>query len=371
MVLQIGYYALSALGILKKRSKPLTFMMLGIMWVVFGLTTYNGDFGNYSWIYQNIRNPAYWSEYEPLFNVFMFACRTLGLSFIQFRMAYGGVYLLLLYHTIGKYTKNRAEVLGLYMVFPFLFFSSVIRSGLANVLIVLAYYEVMAGRNNRTRFWMLMVSAVLFHYTSVFFVVYYYLRSKAFRRNSVILVATLVIVGFVAYYTNAIYTLVSMVTSRERLLKWFKPDTTAQEPRWVFYLIVIDLTIVFLAYLSKRENDRRSAISWMANPYAQDVYYLNVSMLIMIPTFFVSNSSGRLIWEMLLFNMICYAKDNELRPLRPSSLHLRISPKMVALILVLLFLVYFTNMPYRGTPNDGSLVFRNNLIYGEYQPSGY
>ena len=43
MALQIAYYLLSILGIIKKKSKLLTALIMIIMWIVFGLCTYNGD----------------------------------------------------------------------------------------------------------------------------------------------------------------------------------------------------------------------------------------------------------------------------------------------------------------------------------------
>ena len=108
MTLQIAYYLLSILGIIKKKSKLLTALIMIIMWIVFGLCTYNGDYGNYSWIYQNIQNPDFWTEFEPLYNVLMYICSVLDLSFIQFRMVFGGLYIILLYIVIGKYTENKA-----------------------------------------------------------------------------------------------------------------------------------------------------------------------------------------------------------------------------------------------------------------------
>ena len=366
MALQIAYYLLSILGIIKKKSKLLTALIMIIMWIVFGLCTYNGDYGNYSWIYQNIQNPDFWTEFEPLYNVLMYICSVLDLSFIQFRMVFGGLYIILLYIVIGKYTENKAEALGLYMLFPFLSFTSIIRSGFASVLIALAYYEIIAEKDNKIKFWILIIAATLMHYTSLLFVFYYFLRKNKFKRNIIILVVGLIGVEIAAYYTGMIYQVVSMMTSNYRTLKWFIPGNSVQKPRWILYLVIIALMLVVSAYLSRRDNNRRARNLLKINPYAEDIFYINITMLIFIPTFFVTNASARFMWEILLLNIISYAKDDEISFPYNSIKFLRFNRKIIVLIVFLLFFTFYSNLPYKGTVNDGSLIFQNNLIYGEY-----
>lgn len=360
MELQIAYYTLAILGIIKKRSKALTVLMLLMMWIVFGLCTYNGDYGNYSWIYQNIQNPLYWAEFEPLFNVIMFLCSKFGLTFIQFRMFFGAIYILILYITVHKFTENIPQVLGFYMLFPYLIFTSVIRSGFANLLIVLAYYEVFAGRENKVRFWILIIIASLIQYTSIIFVFYYYLRKKEFKRNSIIFVVASVGIVFIAYYSKLMYNIVSLMTSSYRVLKWFVPENSVQEGRWIIYLIIISLMTVFVAYLSKKEKPNNS----LNNPYAEDVFYFSISLLIFIPTFFVTNASSRLIWEVLLLIFISFAKNDEVRRQNKRFPSITISRNNVVLFVVLLSFGLYANLPYRGSINDVGFIFYNNLIYG-------
>ncbi len=366
MALGIVYYLLCILGILKKRSKLLSVLMMVIMWLVFGLATYNGDYGNYSWIYQNIQNPGYWMEFEPLYNVLMYVCSVAGLNFIQFRMVFGFIYIVLLYYVIGKYTENRAEVLGLYMLFPFLSFTSVIRSGFAGVIVVLAYHEIIGGKNNGVKFWILMILATLIQYTSIFFSFYFFLRREAFKRNIVMLVGFIVLVAFVMYYTGLIYRFVSLLTSSNRLLTWFVPGGSAQQPRWILYLIMIDILLVYLAFISKRENIKLTDSRISNNSYADDIFHISVAMLIFIPTFFVTNASARFLWQILLLIIIGYAKDEECAFTTGGFEFIRYEKKTVVLLVMLILFSVYANLPYRGTENDGRLVFQNNLIYGEY-----
>ena len=365
MLLQIGYYVLSVLGIIKKRSSILTGLMLFVMWIVFGLNTYNGDFGNYKWIYQNIQDPSYWTEFEPLFNVLMYVCSVMDLDFIQFRMIFAGIYILLLYKVIGKYTKNKAEVLGLYMLFPFLSFTSVIRSGMAGILIILAYNEIIAGNDNKIKFWIYMVLACLIHQTSIIFACYYFFRKDSFKKIGLFLVISIIVVSLIAYYFGFMYYIISFITTNERTLKWFMIATiNGQEPRWILYLIIIDLMCLFISYLSLRES-RITPTNRMniRNPYAEDIFYISVTMLVFIPSFFVSNASARLIWQMLLLIIICYAKDDECKFSCNSVMKISFSWKMIAMVLFLIFCSYYANLPYADTENDGRLVFENNVIY--------
>lgn len=360
MILQIFYYFLSIVGIVKKRSILLTPIMLLIMWCVFGLCTYNGDYENYRFIYNNIQNPIYWLEFEPFFNIIMYFCSKLGLSFIQFRMIYGAFFLILLHYAIGKYTENKSQVLGFVMIFPYIYFTSVIRSGLACVFILLAYNEIMGGKQKKIKFWIYFIIAILFHYTSIFFILYYIFRKM--KGNKVFFVVGLVFVAIILYKSGILLYIMKYITDNERILKWYAPEKSSQQTRWVLYLIIIDLLVVFLAYLSKKNNKYLNHFQYIANPYAKDIYYFNIIMLILIPAFFVTNASGRLIWEILLFNIICYAKDDEIRFHDNNMIAIRYYKKDVLLTLFLILFAIYANLPYRGTRNDMNKIFYNNII---------
>lgn len=367
MVLQFIYYLISFAGILKKRSKFLTIIMLCLMWVIFGLCTYNGDYNNYNWIYQNIQTPIYWLEFEPLYNVLMYSCSIIGLSFFQFRMVFATIYILLLYYVIGKYTKNKAQVLGFFMIFPFLYFTSTIRSGIASVIVILAYYEITGGRNNKLKFWILMLIATLFHYTSIFFATYYFFRKM--RGNKIFFVIFLVIMAFALFMSGFIYSVMKQLTDNHRVLKWYSPENMKQEKRWILYLIIIDFMVLSLIILSKFYNKINSKKYNITNLYVTDFFYFNIFLLsLFIPTFFVSNACSRFIWELLLFIIIIYAIDDEIRFKGNKINSLRYYRKDFLLLLFLLFFSFYENMPYRGTVNDGRLVFKNNILSGAVVP---
>lgn len=368
MALQITYYILSILGIVKKKSKLLTALMLFVMWLVYGLCTYNGDFAVYRTIYDNIQNPIYWSEFEPLFNVMMYVCSLCELSFIQFRMIFGAIFLLLLNYTIGKYTVNKAEVLGLYMVFPYLWGTSVIRSAFAGILVMLAYHYVIAGKKEKKMFWILMITATLIQFTSIFFVAYFFLRSKKIRSSLVFITATISIVGVVGYYAGLFYRIASLLTSNYRKLKWFDPANSSQKLKWSVYLIIILLLVIYLCYKARKDSHRYEIGLGFINKYADDVFYLSLTMLVLVPTFFATNASNRFIWQFLLFCFVVYAKNDESRLYTDKWNVLSISIRRGNLVLIalLIFFAYYSNLPYRGTINDGYLAFQNNLIYGQY-----
>lgn len=364
MILQITYYFLCIIGIIKKRSQLLTPMLLLIMWSVFGLCTYNGDYENYKYIYNNIQNPIYWSEFEPLFNILMYTCSKIGMNFIQFRMIYGALFVLLLNYVIGKYTENKAQVLGFIMIFPYIYFTSVIRSGLACVFVLLAYYEITGGRQNIIKFCFFIIFAILFHYTSVFFIIYFFFRR--IEEKSLICVPLLAVLVTVIYKSGALLFIMSFITNNERILKWYSPDKSTQETRWIFYLIIIYLLVLFLSYLSRNKNTEFPDSVRPANPYAKDIYHFNITMMILIPAFFVTNASARLIWEILLFNIICYAKDDELRFYNNTINKIKYHKKDFLLLVFLVLFAIYANLPYRGTKNDMNKVFFNNILFQEY-----
>lgn len=358
--LAIIYYGLAIIGFIKKKSKYVSFVMIGAMWVVFGFCTYNGDFENYRWVYNNIQNLTYWSEFEPLFNLMMYTTNILGLDFIQFRMVFSAIYLILLYFTISRYTENTSEVLGMYMVFPFLYFTSVIRSGLASVIVALAFYEITGGRERKKRFWILMVIAFLIHYTSIGFVVYYYLRNKKYENKNIFIVFGIVFGIMLLFYSGVLHSAMSLVTSNQRFLKWFVPST--QEYRFIIYLIIISLVVICFSYISKKHNDFLKKHDCEYNVYSSDIFYINIAAQAFLPTYFISNASARFIWQVMLLNIIGCAKDDEiLFKNQRSSVHINVKTLYLFVLLALLFI--YSNLPYANTVNDGLLVFQNNLLF--------
>lgn len=354
------YYSLCVIGFFKKNSKILAWIMITMMWIIMGLNTYSGDFSNYEWIYINIENRLYWNEFEPLFTLLMFVCHKIGLTFIGFRMVFAFIFLIVLHYTIQKYTENEAEVLALFMVFPYLYFVSVIRAGLSSVIVILALYEIIGENNNRIKFFLLMMVAVLFHYTSILFFSYLLFKEKKYRKVMILSIVVLSLLGFVLYFNGLIYKFASVFTSNKRLLKWFNlslGNDGNQELRRALYMIIILLIMVLIVYCEYR-NQKSNVYS---GDLIENFLCLNINMIILLPVFFVTNTIVRILWEVLLANIICFAKADEIiskRKYRRNNMSV-----MTFVLLISLFLfAFYSNLPYRGTKNDMFEIFRNNIL---------
>ena len=84
-----------------------------------GLNTYNADFIGYQYFYD--AKMEEWSGLNPGYVVAEQIGWALGFDYIQFRMLFSGIGLLLIADTVRRYTENHALVMSLYVVGSFFY----------------------------------------------------------------------------------------------------------------------------------------------------------------------------------------------------------------------------------------------------------
>ena len=107
------------LGVAGRKSRVTLFAVFIICLILMGLNTNNADFAGYQFFYD--AKMEEWSGLNPGYVAAEKIGWALGLDYIQFRMLFSGLGLLLIADTARRYTKNSALVMALYITGAFFY----------------------------------------------------------------------------------------------------------------------------------------------------------------------------------------------------------------------------------------------------------
>ena len=160
-------------NIVKKRSKIGFYILLIWMWILFSFNTNSADFEMYKGYYELGRvYSSYYDGIEILYKISNDLGNLLNLNFIQFKMIYSGIALILLNIAIKRLTTNFSFALGCYFIFPYLIDIVQIRHFMASIIILLAI-TVLKDRDKKSyiKYYILNMIAIGFHNISIVFLI--------------------------------------------------------------------------------------------------------------------------------------------------------------------------------------------------------
>lgn len=358
---------LCVLACLNPRSKIVSCMILAFMWILYGFNTYSGDFMAYENVYNNLWNIGL-MHYEPGFSIIMAVCRNLGMSFIMFRVVLALIFVCLLYVVIKKYTQYCALALALYLVFPFPYFISVLRGGMASLIILYSIDFLREGNQRRGIFKFILgvMVATLFHYTSIFYLILLFARKEIDVKK---IGCMLGIVFFVTLSWSRldINGILAFFIDREKTLQWFSQQTFVNNMLNVNGVLSNFLIIFGNIYFSRiiKENNimQREVCEFGDIWLSEFAYNSNVLMLLLTPFLFFRNVVLRFIWELQAINII--AAVNAIKMLDESR---KIKKGRVVSIIGLISAewiigLFFYIVGLAGTDNSMLELLKNNLFH--------
>jgi len=251
MPLFLLYTALLLFAFFFPKSKHLTVALGIFMWLMYGFAWYEGDLEVYQWVYSEIQSGAFNKAYEPLFIAAMWICSKLGMGFTVFRLVLGGFIVLSVYFAIKGMTENTAAAMGLYGVFPFFVFISVMRTGVASALVMLAVAELIKTNPNKMKFILLIGIATLFHYSSFVFMILLLGPEVFDRKYMVAVIIGSLFLSIVINRTGLLYGVLSKITSRQKVLQWFTDNGASANLKGILAEVIV---IASLFVMMKRNN---------------------------------------------------------------------------------------------------------------------
>lgn len=221
-MLKLLYFLVILLGLIFRKSKIVRGIQIAAMWVIFALNSWNEDDISYRRIYSGY----YGKGHEMGFDWLCSFCRSLGMPYATFRLAFISISLILFLYAIKKlFPKTGNDGYSLLLVYPLLAFVELLRnfSSWAVVLCGIAWYfqREKKGIKEKIVYSLIVIFASLFHYSALFFLVLLLDSGSRPNRESYVKVALLSIGSIVLLNLPIISRIVRIVFHSDKVSAWF------------------------------------------------------------------------------------------------------------------------------------------------------
>ena len=285
------------------------------LWIIYSLNTYNGDFYSYYVMFDHIKHGTELWHFEPAFAILMQLCVKAGIGYIGFKSVIGVLYIVLVYTVMSKYSEAPALALSAFMVFPFLHNVSVVRGGLAGIIVCLAFCHYATDKtHNKLKFIAGVAAATLFHYSSVLFIFFLFI-GRIKKTAKVFLFSAICAVGLSAFvYSGLAFRFLSIFTSRIKSLQWL---STALYPHLnLTGMITVALIFIVNYWISARcfkvlsfagnKDDRSVKLASAART-------ANCALFVILPFALMTDVLLRYIFEFMAVNICVMASAAQVR----------------------------------------------------------
>lgn len=363
---------LCVISLIRQKSKKIAVLICIYMWFFYSFNTYSGDYISYAYVYDSIGKGMLLEHFEPAFSLLMIISNKFGLPFMGFKTILGTFYIILLYITVEKYTDRVAFVLGIFLIFPFMYFVSVLRAGISGLIVVYSMgFLLENNRKNTLKYLFGIMISVLFHYSSVFFILFLFARKRV-NGNWIIKILCIMVVMAYIYSQGILYQVISLVTDNQKVLQWFECTTLNNFLNWKGRLAEL---IVFFAFIYVPQKSFYILHSFVtkegrAEEYDREIKFqllvknCNFIMILLLPFLFFTDVYMRMLWEIFLINICASANIvTIIRKTHFQKIKGVVSVSNMLLIALVVVLNFYTSLPYLGTDISGIYMFRNNLFF--------
>lgn len=347
-------------GLKAHKSKFVTILFLIYFWIIMGLNTNTPDYSSYERYYLY----TYQFYVEWGFALLCNICRKLGLTYMQFRMVFAAIYSILTIATAKRLTSHVNYVLAMFLLLPFVLNVSGIRYALASMIVCYGIpYLIPDHKHGTLKYILCIILASSIHLSSVFFLVYLFVRKKYMLLQYCLIIFVVFFGGFLIK-TSFLYKFALTYFPHPRLLKWLsltnteigRLNTTGFILN-VFFVIAFPLLISILTkFIVKSSN-----ISGLSNKQLQKLnLYKNISIcgLLAIPGYFISSEYQRLLFGMLI---VYYSTFAEFKYTRVNIDRFdKFIYKVICFALVFLLLALYM---YSMKSHDVLATFRDNILF--------
>lgn len=314
-------------GLVRKKSKLVSFALLLLLFVLFAFEKTTGDYQGYLTMYDEIsRGSGRALTYEILY---VLLCRVgviLGLSFNTLRAYVVILELIFLYSVIKKYTENTAMVLSLFFIFPAMLDAELFRWLLGMCIVIFGIQFILNEKTirNVVLFCASIAVASMFHTSCWIFLIYLLLMMQDTRRIRRVVIIVLII-GIAFLSTGVFFNLLSHLPIRVYVIEKYQ---TGNYSNWhgILFDLLKQLLILFMGIVATgrlelfgrklimRKENQELVLSSNKIKLIKDANLLNnqiinlnlVSFLILIPLYY-SSSVQRLTHVVVFFNYIALA----------------------------------------------------------------
>jgi hypothetical protein len=252
------WIALLLLGILFKKSKVVTVLLILYAWVIISFNTESPDYLNNQYMYQNITLYVY-KVYEPGYVVLIKLCNSLGLDFVGFRCVVAALFIIFTFVAIVRLTDNTNIALAILIIYPCLAFASSLRTAIAFGIGLFSFSMLLKDeRHGVIKFIIGILMASMFHYTYLANLIFS-LSKKKINITKLIWYVLLELAFLIFLSQGTITALLKIFITSSKILNWSILGNYSHPS--IFSATAIVLTVGFiLFYLQNTFGYKKSAI---------------------------------------------------------------------------------------------------------------
>jgi len=283
------------------------------LWILFALNTTTPDYDAYQHMYLNSSSPIY-SKMEIGYMLLNTICLKLGLSYTGFRAVLATIIIVLTVITIRQYTQKVSFTLIAFLIFPYLAFVSGVRNTLAaSVICFSIQYLLQNKKGSNIKYIIGIIIAVSIHYSALFYLIFLIAR-KRINYLLIYILFIFILPGliFLILYTNIPFTLVSFLTSSEKVLQWFDlssfENTNLTGLATSTGLIMINYLLVKWAFAIHSKNHQTDNSDLAGNSVILNdrtkliINNINVLMFMLVPFLAIELTYLRILYNILLLS---------------------------------------------------------------------
>ncbi len=307
MLLNI-YFALAGLGIVIRRSKLLTSLLLAFAWVLTWNTT-TADHANYESIYRSLDFRDY--GYSLLCNIF----NILNVDFLTFKLIISAIIYVIIYKFINKYAYYNCLVAALYLLFLSQLDIVQFRNFIAFGIYLLAIpYLLKETSVSKMIYCGIVLLATTVHASMLFYLCFVFVNKK------VLTSAKNIILGSIASLFLFAITFFIGFDLEDRIDQY--SQATSSLTKYVMVgMFVLNLIYIYIYKRRIRNYDQSVALeklsdtqyAYTVNP-ADIVLFMNIAIFLILPLALNSLNYIRLFRFLSLFNFIYVLNIYRLKP---------------------------------------------------------
>ena len=249
----IAFILLLGIALRFPRSRVVAGIAICFILLMYGFADFEGDLSVYRWIYYDYSFKTMGMVFEPGFLLLIVLCKTVGFSFTGFRLVCALIYASLLYRGVAKLTEYKAIAITSTIIFPLFVFISVMRSGIACVIVLNAFAALVDGRNKTQgimKYCIGVVIATFFHYSSILLLAGILAKRKLNMKKVLPCLILVLVFSVLLTQTDVIIRLVSMVTTREKTLQWLSRGEGTANLKGSIAIMLVLLANYFVSKLN-------------------------------------------------------------------------------------------------------------------------
>lgn len=380
MYLLIIYIFCIMLSFIFKKSKIVTGIDFILMWIMAGWSFGNSDYGIYVTRYYH---PEKYPTLEQLYAFLQNLAKANNLEYADFLIIMTFVALLLKFISVMIMTDKVNEVIGLWMVFPFIADINQIREFYATSVAFLGLALFLKIRDERKGLWIAIIMIIIasyIHGSNIFYIILLipYLRRKKlesnsffesnrFIRNYLITVFIVYIVVMMSSSSAFVAKILSIVGLRDKWLQTVQAASMAYSDKtWYYAEIVVFFILTTFILRRARSMSSRVLLSHNELRVINFVVKSNYLLLLLLPLTVFTPDVYRLQQEFAIF-IYCVGSYFNDRDILYTKKQLSLNSIFLKIFLMVLACTYLYLMCI-GTP--GTLLkekvfdpaFYNNLI---------